>query len=44
MSSLDNANPEIHEATEERLITDNELDNELQDEIDSREVFDILRG
>ena len=43
MDSLDNANPEVHGTTEERLITDTELDDNVEDEFDSREVFDILR-
>lgn len=43
MTSLDNANPEIFAATIDRPVTDAELDDDVEDEFDSREVFDILR-
>ena len=44
MTSLDNANPEVFQATGERQITDEELDDDVSDPIDSREIFDILRS
>ena len=42
MTSLENANPTIYQQTREREITAQELDDDVVDEIDSREIFDIL--
>lgn len=44
MTSLDNANPEVFQASTERATTEQELDDEVEDPIDSREIFDILRS
>lgn len=44
METLDNVNPEIHQKCSERPVTQAELDDDVEDSIDSREVFDILRG
>ena len=40
--SLDNANPTIYQRCEERLVTLQEEDDDIVDEIDEREVYDIL--
>lgn len=39
---LENANPTVFNRTAEREITASELNDDIRDEIDSREVFDIL--
>ena len=44
MASLDNANPEVFQASSERPVTASELDDDVEDPIDSREIFDILRS
>ncbi len=40
--SLENANPTIYEKAKEREKSAYDIDNEFEDEIDDREVFDIL--
>lgn len=42
MATLENANPVVFGRTQERLITPEEEDDDVVDEIDSREIFDIL--
>ena len=42
MATLENANPLVYGRTQDRLITPEEEDDDVVDEIDSREVFDIL--
>ena len=41
-NTLDNANPVIYEQTEARQITADEENNDIVDEIDTREIFGIL--
>ncbi|XP_054167423.1 cytosolic iron-sulfur assembly component 2B-like [Oppia nitens] len=41
---LDNSNPIIHLPSQERHITAQEEDDHIVDEIDAREVFDLIRG
>lgn len=36
---LENINPSVFKKSEERRVTKQELDNDVKDEIDSREVF-----
>jgi len=40
--TLENANPAIFKRTADRDVTASELNDDVRDEIDSREVFDIL--
>eukprot|EP00127_Corallochytrium_limacisporum_P005206 Clim_evm23s201 gene=Clim_evmTU23s201 len=43
MGSLDNANPEVYQATVEREVTEADYDENESDPIDNREIFDLLR-
>ncbi|KAF6037901.1 hypothetical protein EB796_003791 [Bugula neritina] len=43
-SLMDNTNPEIYKISSEREITQTELSDDVEDEFDSWEVFDILRS
>lgn len=38
-----NLNPTIYERTEERASEDSDFNNEIPDEIDRREIFDLIR-
>ncbi|CAH0404163.1 unnamed protein product [Chilo suppressalis] len=40
----DNVNPHIYEKGSEREITSTDLDEDVVDEIDEREVFDLIRN
>ena len=40
--TLENATPVLYQKTKEREITKEDEDNDVVDEIDDREVFDIL--
>ncbi len=40
--ALQNVNPIIHAIAKERIITEEEQDENYTDKIDEREVFDIL--
>ena len=40
---LENINPQIHSTAGQRQITPAELDNDVTDPIDAREVFDLVR-
>lgn len=42
--TLDNVNPDIFLKRKDRDITPEELDDSIVDEIDAREVFDLIRG
>lgn len=44
MKTLDNANPTVYEKKERRVILKTENDDNVTDEIDSREIFDLIRG
>ena len=39
---LENANPEVFSRLKERTVLPEELDDSVVDEIDRREIFDIL--
>ncbi|CAH1270626.1 FAM96B [Branchiostoma lanceolatum] len=39
---LQNANPQLYGRTSEREVTPDELDDDVEDKIDAREIFDIL--
>jgi len=41
---LENANPRLREAVGKRQVTSDELDEEVTDAIDDREIFDLIRG
>ncbi|XP_018327291.1 MIP18 family protein galla-2 [Agrilus planipennis] len=41
---LENSNPNIYNKVSERNITADEEDDSVVDEIDSREIFDLIRG
>ena len=41
-TNLENANPTIFQAKQERTVLPEEEDNDVVDKIDEREVFDIL--
>ena len=38
-----NLNPTIYERSEERTTQESDYDNEVRDEIDRREIFDLIR-
>ncbi|KAF7491012.1 MIP18 family protein F45G2.10 [Sarcoptes scabiei] len=40
----DNINPIVYEVKRERKLTKEELDDNVTDEIDAREIFDLIRG
>lgn len=40
----DNVNPNVYEKGSEREVTSSERDEDVVDEIDSREIFDLLRN
>ena len=42
MEALQNANPTVYKRLKDRMITNEEEDENLHDKIDSREIFDIL--
>ncbi|XP_067938450.1 cytosolic iron-sulfur assembly component 2B-like [Watersipora subatra] len=42
-TSTINANPQVFKASGSRPVTDSELDDNIHDPVDSREIFDILR-
>ncbi|KAI4471216.1 hypothetical protein MML48_1g02547 [Holotrichia oblita] len=41
---LENVNPNIYSKIDDRLITLEEQDDNVEDEFDAREIFDLLRG
>lgn len=43
-SGPQNLNPTIYERTEERATEESDYDNEVRDEIDRREIFDLIRS
>ncbi|CAF2842032.1 unnamed protein product [Rotaria sp. Silwood2] len=43
-SEPQNLNPTIYERTEERTIQESDYDNDVRDEIDRREIFDLIRS
>lgn len=43
-SRLENANPVIFQRSGERLLTASEEDEDVQDPIDDREIFDLIRS
>ena len=42
-SGPQNLNPTIYERTGERAAKESDYDNEIPDEIDRREIFDLIR-
>ena len=42
-SELQNLNPTIYECSEERTVQESDLNNDVPDSIDRREVFDLIR-
>ncbi|KAJ3628978.1 hypothetical protein MTP99_013406 [Tenebrio molitor] len=43
LDQLENQNPNVYNKTDERLVTTEEEDDNVVDEFDSREVFDLIR-
>ncbi|CAH1371931.1 MIP18 family protein galla-2 [Tenebrio molitor] len=43
LDQLENQNPNVYNKTGERLVTTEEEDDNVVDEFDSREVFDLIR-
>lgn len=41
---VDNANPTIYGRSQQRELTKSELDENVHDEIDAREIFDLIRN
>lgn len=44
MDRLENINPKLYKKCQEREITEGDEDDEIVDEFDSREIFDLIRG
>lgn len=44
IDQLENINPQVHRRVEKRCLTAAELDDSVTDEIDAREVFDMIRN
>jgi hypothetical protein len=42
-SGPQNLNPTIYERTEERITEESDYNNDVRDEIDRREIFDLIR-
>ncbi len=42
-SGPQNLNPTIYERTEERAAQESDYNNDIRDEIDRREIFDLIR-
>ncbi|XP_026483142.1 MIP18 family protein galla-2 [Vanessa tameamea] len=42
--TADNVNPNVYEKGSEREITSTELDEDVSDDIDEREIFDLIRN
>ena len=43
-SGPQNLNPTIYERTEERISQESDFNDEIFDEIDRREIFDLIRS
>lgn len=41
--NLDNVNPRTYEVSEQRGLTDTDLDDSVIDPFDTREIFDLIR-
>lgn len=44
MASIDNLNPTVFAKSNAREVTPEELNDEIVDEVDSREIFDLIRN
>lgn len=44
MKVADNVNPNVYEKGSIRAVTKSDLDEELKDDFDQREIFDIIRN
>jgi metal-sulfur cluster biosynthetic enzyme len=42
--NIENLNPTVHEKLSERKISETDFDNDIVDEIDEREIFDMIRS
>ena len=40
---LDNANPQMYDRTQDRVLTDADYDDDIEDPVDVREIFDLIR-
>ncbi|CAF5136626.1 unnamed protein product, partial [Rotaria sp. Silwood1] len=43
-SEPQNLNPTIYERSEERIVQESDYDNDVRDEIDRREIFELIRS
>ena len=44
MDSIQNLNPSVYQKLDERKLSETDYDNDYIDQIDEREVFDIIRN
>ena len=44
MQEVENANPSVFKKLDERLIANTDYDNNIEDNMDEREIFDIIRN
>ena len=42
--AIENLNPTVYEKVGDRKLTDADLNNEIEDELDEREIFDMIRS
>ena len=40
---LDNVNPMLYDRTNDRVVTDADFDDSVEDPVDVREIFDLIR-
>ena len=40
---LDNANPQMYDRTKDRVLTKADYDDDIEDPVDVREIFDLIR-
>ena len=40
---LDNANPQMYDRTKDRVLTEADYDDDIEDPVDVREIFDLIR-
>ena len=40
---LDNVNPMLYDRTKDRVITDADYDDDIEDPVDVKEIFDLIR-
>ena len=40
---LENVNPQLYDRTKDRILTEADYDDEIEDPVDVREIFDLIR-